>query len=191
MISRLISSLPFVLFALFVVGVPLWLAQSPKVSSQVREAEPGRVPDYLMENITAVQMGDDGAARQMLFAKRVVHYADDDSVDLEEPYFVETQPGKPAVQAKSDQAKIVNQNKDIYLKGDVVLIRNGNKSRDETTLSTSLLHLIPSDDIAKTDKPVVIRESNAVIKAVGMEMNNRTGVTKLVSQVKVLHAKSR
>ena len=191
MISRFISSLPIILFVLFVVGVPFWLSQSPRVPSETRETVPTRVPDYVMENMTAVQMGDGGAARQMLFAKRAIHYADDDSVYLEEPYFVETQPGKPAVQAKSDQAEIVNENKDIYLKGDVMLIRNGNKSRDETTLSTSLLHLIPGDDIAKTDKPVVIRESNAVIKAIGMEMNSRTGVTKLASQVKVVHGKSR
>lgn len=191
MIGRLVSSLPFVLFTLFVVGVPLWLGKAPKAPSATQEAGLGRVPDYLMENMSAVQMGEDGVARQMLFAKKVVHYADDGSADLEEPYFVETQPGKPAVQARSDQAKIVNQNRDIYMEGDVTLIRNGSKSRGETTLSTSLLHLIPIDNIAKTDKSVVIKESNAVIKAVGMEMNNRTGVTTLVSKVKVVHEKSR
>lgn len=191
MISRFISWLPFILFAFFVVGVPLWLGQSPRTPSETRGTVPARVPDYLMENMTAVQMGDDGVARQMLFAKRAIHYADDDSVYLEEPYLVETQPGKPPVQAKSDQAEIMNNNRDIYMKGEVMLIRNGNRNGGETTLSTSLLHLIPADDIVKTNKPVVIRESNAVIKAIGMEMNNRTGVTKLVSQVKVVHGKSR
>ena len=191
MIRRLISSRPFILFALFVVGVPVWLNQSTRAPLETRDAGPGRVPDYLMENMSAVQMGSDGIARQMLFAKRVVHYSDDDSADLEDPYFVETQPGKPPIQAKSDQAKVANHNKDIYLMGNVMLIRNGNKGRDETTLSTSLLHLIPGDDIAKTDKPVVITESNAIIKAVGVEMNSRTGITKLVSKVKVVHEQSR
>jgi len=191
MISRLISSLPVVLFALFVVGVPFWLSQSSRAPATTQEAGQGRVPDYMMENISAVQMGNDGAARQMLLAKRIVHYPDDDSTDLDEPYFIETQPGKPTVQVKSDQAKVSNDNKDVYLMGSVMLIRNAGKGRSETTLATSLLHLIPDDDIAKTDKPVVITEANAVIKAVGMEMNNRTNTTQLLSQVKVVHEKSR
>ncbi|HEY6043957.1 MAG TPA: LPS export ABC transporter periplasmic protein LptC, partial [Nitrosospira sp.] len=99
--------------------------------------------------------------------------------------------GKPAVQIKSDQAKIPGNNENIYLTGNVMLLRNAGKGRGETTLATSLLHLIPNDDIARTDKPVVITEKNAVIKAIGMEMNNRTNVIQLWSQVKVLHTKTR
>jgi len=53
------------------------------------------------------------------------------------------------------------------------------------------LHVIPDDDIARTDKAVVITETNAVIKAVGMEMSSRTGITQLLSQVKVVHGKRR
>jgi lipopolysaccharide export system protein LptC len=142
------------------------------------------------ENFSAVEMGEDGTTRHMLLAKKLVHYADDDTTDLEQPYFVETQPGKPAVQIKSDRAKISGNNENIYLTGNVMLFRNAGKGRGETALTTSSLHLIPNDDIAKTDKPVVITEKNAVIKAVGMEMNNRTNITQLWSQVKVLHKKT-
>jgi lipopolysaccharide export system protein LptC len=58
-------------------------------------------------------------------------------------------------------------------------------------MTTSFLHLLPDDGIAKTDRPVVITEANAVIKAVGMEVSNRTQVTRLLSQVRVVHAKAR
>jgi lipopolysaccharide export system protein LptC len=94
------------------------------------------------------------------------------------------------VQIKSDRAKISGNNENIYLTGNVMLFRNAGKGRGETALTTSSLHLIPNDDIAKTDKPVVITEKNAVIKAIGMEMNNRTNITQLWSQVKVLHKKT-
>lgn len=80
---------------------------------------------------------------------------------------------------------------DIYLMGNVKVLRNAGKGRGETTMTTSLLHLIPDDDMAKTDKPVVISETNATMKAVGMEMNNRTNVTRLLSQVRVVHDKQR
>lgn len=191
MINRLISALPVVLPALLVLTVPFWLNQSLRTPSPSQEGSPSRLPDYVVENFSAVEMDNDGVARHMLLAKRLVHYPDDDTTDLEQPYFIETEPGKPAVQIKSDQAKIPGNNENIYLTGNVMLLRNAGKGRGETTLATSLLHLIPNDDIARTDKPVVITEKNAVIKAVGMEMNNRTNVIQLWSQVKVLHTKTR
>ena len=80
---------------------------------------------------------------------------------------------------------------DIYLSGNVVILRNAGKGRGETTLRTSLLHLVPEQDIARTAKPVEIIETNAIIRAVGMEMNNRTGSTQLLSQVRVVHDKKR
>jgi lipopolysaccharide export system protein LptC len=188
MIDRLITALPVVLLALLVLTAPLWLSQSLRTSSP-QEGELGRLPDYMAENFSAVEMGEDGTTRHMLLAKKLVHYANDDTTDLEQPYFIETQPGKPVVQVKSDQAKISGNNENIYLLGNVMLLRNAGKGRGETDLTTSSLHLIPNEDIAKTDKPVVITERNSVIRAIGMEMNNRTNVTQLWSQVRVLHKK--
>jgi len=191
MINRLITALPVILLVLLVLAVPFWLNQSLHTPSPSQENGLGRLPDYVAENFSAVEMGNDGVVRHMLLAKRLVHYPDDDMTDLEQPYFIETQPGKPAVQVKSDQAKIPGNNENIYLTGNVMLLRNAGKGRGETTLTTSSLHLMPNEDIMKTDKPVVITERNAVIKATGMEMNNRTNVTQLWSQVRVLHKKTR
>jgi lipopolysaccharide export system protein LptC len=189
MTDRLVTAVPVVLLALLVLTAPLWLGQSLRTPSP-QEGGAGRLPDYVAENFSAVEMGEDGTTRHMLLAKKLVHYADDDTTDLEQPYFVETKPGKPAVQIKSDRAKISGNNENIYLTGNVMLFRNAGKGRGETALTTSSLHLIPNDDIAKTDKPVVITEKNAVIKAIGMEMNDRTNITQLWSQVKVLHKKT-
>jgi lipopolysaccharide export system protein LptC len=58
-------------------------------------------------------------------------------------------------------------------------------------MTTSLLHLIPDDDIARTDKPVVITEKKSVINAVGMEMNSRTNIIQLFSRVRVIHDNAR
>ncbi|SEL29932.1 LPS export ABC transporter periplasmic protein LptC [Nitrosovibrio tenuis] len=191
MIRRLIITFPLVLLALLVLAAPFWLNPSLRTPSPSQEGGLGRMPDYVAENFSSVEMDSDGIARHMLLAKRMVHYPDDDTTDLEQPYFIETEPGKPAVQITSDHAKLSSNNENIYLTGNVMLLRNAGKGRAETSLTTSLLHLVPKDDIAKTDKPVVITEPYAVIRAVGMEMNNRSNVTQLLSQVKVLHNKKR
>ena len=67
----------------------------------------------------------DGIARHMLFAKRMVHYPDDDSTDLEDPYFIETAARQASHAGEIGQAKDRKHNEDIYLMGNVMVIRNG------------------------------------------------------------------
>ncbi|MEO6825591.1 MAG: LPS export ABC transporter periplasmic protein LptC [Nitrosospira sp.] len=190
MIRRLFSRLPLILLALLAI-LAFWLNQSVRVSSPAQENGLGRTPDYMMENFSAVRMDHDGMTRHVLSAKKMLHYPDDDTTDMEQPRFINTAPGKPAMQVDADEAKMSGNGEDIYLTGNVKVQRSADKSRSETIMTTSFLHLIPDDGIAKTDKPVVITEANSVIHAVGMEVSDRTQVTRLLSQVRVVHKKTR
>ncbi|MEP7371155.1 MAG: LPS export ABC transporter periplasmic protein LptC [Nitrosospira sp.] len=191
MISRLLSGFPLFLLALL-AALLFWVNQSARAPSPVQDEDSRRAaPDYMIENFSAVRMDRDGVSRHLLSAKRMLHYPDDDTTDLEQPRFINTEPGKPAMQVDADQAKMSANGEDIYLTGNVRVLRSAGKGRGETTMTTSFLHLLPDDGIAKTDRPVVITEANAVIKAVGMEVSNRTQVTRLLSQVRVVHAKAR
>jgi lipopolysaccharide export system protein LptC len=49
---------------------------------------------------------------------------------------------------------------------------------------TEYLHIIPEKDFAETDKPVTITEPRAIIHAVGMELNSKTRVIRLISSVR-------
>ena len=186
--DRLVSGLSLSFLALLVVLL-FWLNQSTDSSSPASDIRESRTPDYIVETFTAVRMDEHGNARKMILGKRMQHYPDDDSTDLEQPRLIDTQPGKPPVQLTADHARISGNGEDIYLSGNVRLTRNAGKGRGESTLTTSLLHLRPDDDIARTDKPVVIAEAHAIIRAVGMVMNNRTGAMQLLSQVRVVHDK--
>jgi lipopolysaccharide export system protein LptC len=157
----------------------------------VPESTSVQAPDYVLEDFSAIRTDENDAGYKMLLGKKMVHYPEDDSAELEQPRLITIEPGKPPVQLKADHARMSAEGEDIYLSGNVVIIRNAGKGRGETILTTSLLHLIPDQDIARTDKPVEIIETNATIRAIGMEMNNRTGTTQLLSQVKVVHDKKR
>lgn len=191
MIGRLLPGFPLLL-AILLAALLLWLNQSARAPSPIQDESSRRAaPDYMIENFSAVRMDRDGITRHLLSAKKMVHYPDDDTTDLEYPHFINTEPGKPAMQVDADQAKMTANSEDIYLSGNVRILRSAGKGRGETAMTTSFLHLLPDDGIAKTDRPVVITEANAVIKAVGMEVSNRTQVTRLLSQVRVVHAKTR
>ncbi|MDN5835783.1 MAG: LPS export ABC transporter periplasmic protein LptC [Nitrosospira sp.] len=188
MINHFLSRLPLILLVLLIV-LAFWLNQSVRAPSPAQEGDLRRAPDYIVENFSATRMDHEGVTRHVLSAKKMLHYPDDDTADLEQPRLINTHPGKPAMQVEADQAKMSGNGEDIYLTGNVKVLRKAGKGRGETTMTTSFLHLVPDDDIAKTDRPVVITEANAIIKAVGMETSNRTQVTRLLSQVKVVHAK--
>lgn len=187
--DRLVSGLSLSFLAVL-AALLLWLNQSARLPSPNQDNPIGRTPDYIVENFSAIRIGDDGTARKMLLGKKMIHYPDDDSMDMEQPRLIDTARGKPPVQLTAEHARMSSTGEDIYLSGNVTVTRNAGKGRGETTMTTSLLHLRPDDDTARTDKPVVITETHAVIKAVGMEMNNRTGATQLLSQVRVVHDKS-
>lgn len=180
------------LLATLLAALLFWLNQSAQAPSPVQaDGSRGAAPDYMIENFSAVRMDRDGVTRHLLSAKRMLHYPDDDTTDLEQPRFINAEPGKPVMRVDADQAKMTANGEDIYLTGNVKVLRGEGKGRKETVMTTSFLHLLPDDGIAKTDRPVVITEANAVIKAVGMEVSNRTQVTRLLSQVRVVHAKAR
>src|SRR5215217_7310117 len=101
MINRLPSWVLVLILALLLI-LPFWLNQSPRAISPSQNSQLSRTPDYVVENFSAIRMDEAGIGRHVLLAKKMVHYPDDDSTDLEQPRLIDTQPGKPAMQVKAD-----------------------------------------------------------------------------------------
>jgi lipopolysaccharide export system protein LptC len=62
---------------------------------------------------------------------------------------------------------------EIFLYGDVVLVREATPTTSRMTVRTSFLHLIPDSGIAQTDKPVVLEDLNTIVNATSMLANNK------------------
>ena len=91
MINRLLSSVPAIILVLL-AALPFWLSQSRRAPSPSQTVELSSTPDYRVENFSAIRMDEDGVGRHMLLAKKMVHYPDDDSTDLEQPRLINTDP---------------------------------------------------------------------------------------------------
>jgi len=72
----------------------------------------------------------------------------------------------------------------IYFHDNVVITRASYSNRSELNMRTSYLHVIPDDNIARTDRPVTITDANTTVEAVGLELNSETQVLRLLSRVK-------
>lgn len=139
-------------------------------------------PDYIIENLSGVEVVHDKAIQHIFSASVMTHFPEGDITYLEPVDFLSIQPDKPLIRINADHAKLTAGKNDIYLKGDVVVLRE--KEADKTAMSTQFLHLIPDADIAETDQPVTITRMNTIVNAVGMALNNQTGRIELKSRVK-------
>ena len=190
-LTRLISLPKLPLAILILLAATFWLDKAVQPPAMVEDGIARRDPDFMLEGLSVIRTDNEGVARYRLFAKRMLHYSDDDSTHLEQPRLVNAAPGKSEVQIRADRGEIFGGNDDVNLSGNVSLSRNVGKNSDKTTLTTSSLLLDPDGDTARTDKAVTIKEGGATINAVGIELDNGTNVTRLLSQVRVVHEKKR
>ncbi|MBI4192393.1 MAG: LPS export ABC transporter periplasmic protein LptC [Betaproteobacteria bacterium] len=190
MMQRLTAWFPVVLLAA-VAAVTLWLDRQVQPTERARDGKARHDPDYVVENFSATRIGADGVPRYTLSARRMVHYPDDDSTYLDAPKLVSYSNAGTTMTATSKNAMLSSNGENAYLTDDVRLVRSAYADKSELTVRTSYLHIIPDDDIAKTDKPVQIYDANTLITSIGLEFNNETRILKLLSHVRGRYEKSK
>lgn len=141
-------------------------------------------PDYIVENLSGIQMDHESTIQYVFSAEKMLHYLDEEITYLEQPYFISNEPDKPVVRVTAEKAELNGEN--IYLTDSVTVLRGADEDEDKITMVTSYLHLMPDDNIAKTNKAVSIVMKNSTMNAVGLELNNHTGVLQLLSEVRAV-----
>ena len=190
MIQRLTAWFPVLLLGA-VAATTLWLdrhVQPPEVASNGKLRHD---PDYIAENFTVTRVGPDGAVRYRMKARRMQHYPDDDTTDLEAPNVVNFRDGGITMTATSKTAKLSSNGDHVYLQDDVRLTRSPYQNHSELVMLTSWLHVVPDDGTAQTDKPVRIQDVTTLITSDGLEFDNKTRILKLLSNVRGRYEKAK
>ena len=188
MISRLHISFPLVLFILLIL-LTFWLDQITRPPEQARDDDLYRTPDYIVENLSGIRMDYERTIQQKFTAIKLFHYINEDVTRMEQISFISTEPGKPLIRLQADRAEIKSKGKNIFLTENVTVLRGAEDEKGKITLMTNSLHLIPDENLVKTDQSVTISKLNTMINAIGMELNNHTGVMQLLTRVKVINNK--
>ncbi len=187
MIRRLLPG-PVIILAILVLFT-FWLDQSIQQPKKRYDTDQTKNPDYVIEDLSGIQMAYAQSAERHFSAKILKHYPITNISVLEEVHFINNQPNEPALTIKADSAELSKGNENIYLFGNVNVVRGNEANKDIVTMVTDSLHLVPDQEIAKTDKPVTVTKMNTIVNAVGMQLNNKTGVIELHSKVKARDAK--
>lgn len=170
-------------FVVLLALLSFWLERAAQME-EVHPAERRHDPDYVIDGLVIHAHDRDGRTVNALSASKMVHYSDDDSIDLEQPRVVERKPGGPAMSLRADRGAIRQSNDEIFLYDNVQLVREAAVDVPEARIESSFLHIVRSKSLVRSDREVTIREQGRMLAGHGMEYNNDTKELHLLSSVR-------
>ncbi len=169
------------------LGVTYWLSKQVQPGPGKPDSSKRHDPDAIMENFSAVRLSEQGTPRFIMAAKKLRHYPDDDSTTLEVPRLTSLSAEQPPIHIIARQGTVSSRGDEVFLHQDVEVLREASAQREELTLHTEYLHVVPDRDWADTDRPVTIVDAHNTVHAIGLEMDNKARTLKLLSQVRSEH----
>ena len=181
--DKLTAWFPFLLLAVL-AALTFWLDRAVQPQAGARGGLVRHDPDYIIDGLSAMRMAPDGNIKHTLAAEKMIHYPDDDSTHLQMPKFVSMASPKAPTTITSREALVSKDGDNVYFTDNVRVTRGAYADKSELVMETSYLHVIPDQNIAKTDRPVTITDANTIVKSIGLELNNETRILKLESRVR-------
>ena len=183
--DRLTTVAPLLLVGML-AALTFWLDQTAQPPA--RGIGGGREdPDYIVESLSAIRMNGAGTASYTLSAAKMVHYPEGDTTLLTTPKFVSHGAANAPVTIVASEAVVSANGQHVYFQDDVLVTRAAYGANSELTVRTAFLHVIPDENIAKTDRTVTITDEATKVTAEGFELNNETRVIKLLSNVRGIY----
>jgi len=164
-------------------ALTLWLE---RMVDAPRGSQPNALehdPDFIVEQFTATSLDKAGRPEYGLAARRMTHYPDDETTELEEPRLVQYRAEGPPVRISAERGTVTKDGEEVRLYGNVVVVREGTKGRAPLQMETTFLQVFPKQDIARTPEAVVISEGASRLTGVGMDYNTKTRQLELKARV--------
>ena len=171
------------LLALSLGALTLWLRFAVESGGSTEPGPRRHDPDAVVDKFTLTRLSEAGKAHFVLNAQRMLHFADDDSTQLEAPRFYKRGDG-PAVTVSADSGALTQDGKQADFHGNVLLVREGSRDRDELRVRSAYLQVLADGDIVRTDRQVTITEGRSVLSGVGMELDQRKRTFSVLSQAR-------
>lgn len=167
-----------------------WFQDIWKDAPIIQPQKDSHFPDYFMENFTLTNMDETGKPSYVLRALRMLHYADDDSSELEQPQIQFLGDGGDWT-ITAEHALILEQSNQIQLKTNVLLNRNASAGQTPLTITTEYLSINTRTEIAKTSHLAQVSSKDLSLTSRGLVYDNRNGILKLVSEVRGVYETTR
>jgi lipopolysaccharide export system protein LptC len=136
-------------------------------------------PDYIITNGALSALDEFGNTKYRVLGKRVIHYDDDASIDIETPRMRLFPPAKSPITVKADMGHLdgdltildLMDNAEIYRPQQAASATE--PARPHMLARSSYFKVLINDDIIETNKPITLEQGFSVIQATdGGKFNN-------------------
>jgi lipopolysaccharide export system protein LptC len=173
------SLFPIALMALL-VGLTFWLQRATEIKDNFNLSKLRHDPDFFAENFTVRRFTSTGELQSTLGAKKMLHYPDDDTTVVSEPRIAFM---KGPTRLTAEQGLVGPDGREVTLVGNVRGVRAATPTDAEIVYTSSHLTVFPDDEVARTSAAVKITQGASIVHGVGMEVDNKTQIYQLLSQV--------
>lgn len=186
MLRERLASLVAVLLLAAVTATSYWYARTLRAPRPVAVVTPGS-PDFEGENVAITQFDAHGRARSKLFADRLLHFAENDNVELTAPRLVSLRPDQPQLEATAQRAEVESGGERVHLFGDVDVRRAAFGDLPPLRVRSEYLLALPDYDRYSTDQPVeALRGAARITSTRGMRYDNIERSTQFDGDVRIV-----
>ena len=174
-----VNWLPLALAAMIAL-MSAWLNQLAKAPRPLDDRGFTHDPDYIVEQFKVRTFDLEGKPRHLLSARRMVHYMDDDTSELDLPFFHLTTAQRAPIEVVAQRGLIFGDRDSIHFIGEARATRGATAAQSAFVLSGEHLRVVPDAGILNSDKPVILRQGGSAIHAGGLyadERNQRLELT--------------
>jgi lipopolysaccharide export system protein LptC len=119
-----------------------WLPTALAPRGGLLDSENRHEPDYTIENFVATEMNAQGQRKHELRAAKLVHYADDDTADLTQPYLIQYPPDAAPVHTRADRGRVSPNGKEILMQDNVRVTRGASGTDPAGEVQTREMRVI-------------------------------------------------
>ncbi len=141
-------------------------------------------PDYIVELFKVQTFDLAGRPRHYLSARRMIHYMDDDTSELEQPQFRLTTVGRAPINVRARRGLIFGDRESVHFLGDVEARRDSTRDQAAFILTGEHLRAIPDAGLLNSEKPVILRQGKSVIHAGGLYVDEHSKRLELTGGVR-------
>jgi lipopolysaccharide export system protein LptC len=147
-------------------------------------------PDTIVEHFKVQTFDTAGRPLHLLTARRMLHYMDDDTSELDLPLFRLTSTDQPPVEVRARRGLVFGDRRSVHFLGDVQATREATADQLALTLTGEHLRVVPEAGILNSDKPVTLRQGQSVIHAGGLYVDEPKKRLELTGGVRGLYEKA-
>ena len=187
---NLLSTVFALIFIAIVALASFWLKEEVINEYKNFTLNKNSGPSFFLKYFDSTRTDKEGNLQSSLQAEYMKHFKGEEKTFLFKPFYTKYKNKKKHSTIYSDVGEINDKGEQIILKENAILVRLPTKTKKVLKLFTHELNIYSELDVVTSQKAVkMIQEPNIEIDGVGMKYDNKDGILKLLSNVKVRYEK--